>query len=134
MCRRAKRFCASISPGPGSWRLLHFCRVDRQVQGQALQFMRRLKAGRLDAARALSVDAYFPRRQMQQFPRQRLQQLQARLQRLPEPQAETLVLNQGFDYSQRVSLGEQRWQVSLRHADTQTPDCRFFVMEIQPEG
>lgn len=108
----------------------NFCRIDKAVQATALKFMRRLQSGNISAAHKQTVDAYFPRRQGENFPSERLYQLHQQLKALPKITAEQMVLKEYYDYRQTLRSGTKSWELSLHHWDYGKSGCRFFVFEI----
>lgn len=108
----------------------NFCRVDKAVQSEALRFMDHLQSGDISAAHKQTVDAYFPRRQGENFPSERLYQLHQQLKNLPKVTAEQVVLKEYYDYRQTLRSGTKSWELSLHHWDYGKLGCRFFVFDI----
>ncbi len=108
----------------------NFCRVDKEVQATALRFMRRLQSGNISAAHKQTVDAYFPGRQGENFPSERLYELYQQLKNLPKVTAGPLTLNGYYDYRQTLNSGSKSWSLSLHHWDYGKSGCRFFVFDV----
>jgi len=108
----------------------NFCRVDKAAQATALRFMRRLQSGNISAAHKQTVDAYYPRRQGENLPSERLYQLHQQLKKLPKVTAEQLSLKDHYDYRQRLTSGSKGWELSLYHWDYGKSGCRFFVFDV----
>ena len=76
------------------------------------------------------MDAYYPNRQGQNFPPERLAQLHQQLKDLPQVTAGPLTLNDYYDYRQTLSSGSKSWSLSLHHWDYAKSGCRFFVFDF----